>query len=163
MVTVPLDAVPERRTKRCPPNFRFVGRFCEPGFDTHRPGARWTGRERNVASSDHFHLFSSALLRPIYIYIYIYIKPFQLFLPYGTYKFVLVRCIFAHALMRKHSPKAQSRIIFPYDKNCCEQALKPNQFFINELNYSLRIQETGTYDSYTDSLLFDSNYRSFET
>lgn len=66
MVTGPLDAEPERRRKRCPPNFRFVGRFCEPGFDTHRPGARWTRRERNVASLDHFHLFSSALLRPIY-------------------------------------------------------------------------------------------------
>ena len=68
MVTVPLDVVPERRTKRCPPNFRSAGRFWEPGLDTHRPGARWTGRERNVAPLDHFHLFSSALLRPIYIY-----------------------------------------------------------------------------------------------
>ena len=30
--TVPLDAVPERRTKRFPPRFRPVGRFCELRF-----------------------------------------------------------------------------------------------------------------------------------
>ena len=30
--TVPLDVVPERRTKRFPPRFRPVGRFCELRF-----------------------------------------------------------------------------------------------------------------------------------
>ena len=30
--TVPLDAVPERRTKRCSPRFRPGGRFCELRF-----------------------------------------------------------------------------------------------------------------------------------
>ena len=29
---VPLDAVPERRTKRCSPRFRPGDRFCEPSF-----------------------------------------------------------------------------------------------------------------------------------
>ena len=30
--TVPLDVVPERRTKRCSPRFRAGGRFCELRF-----------------------------------------------------------------------------------------------------------------------------------
>ena len=30
--TVPLDVVPERRTKRCSPRFRPGGRFCELRF-----------------------------------------------------------------------------------------------------------------------------------
>ena len=30
--TVPLDVVPERRTKRCSPKFRPGGRFCELRF-----------------------------------------------------------------------------------------------------------------------------------
>ena len=30
--TVPLDVVPERRTKRFPPRFQPVGRFCELSF-----------------------------------------------------------------------------------------------------------------------------------
>ena len=30
--TVPLDAVPERRTERCSPRFRPGGRFCELRF-----------------------------------------------------------------------------------------------------------------------------------
>ena len=30
--TAPLDVVPERRTKRLPPRFRLVGRFCELRF-----------------------------------------------------------------------------------------------------------------------------------
>ena len=31
-ITVPLDAVPERRTERCSPRFRLGGRFCELRF-----------------------------------------------------------------------------------------------------------------------------------
>ena len=37
-VLVPLDAVPERRTKRCPPRFRPADRFCEPSFRYLSPG-----------------------------------------------------------------------------------------------------------------------------
>ena len=33
--TVPLDVVPERRTKRCSPRFRPGGRFCELRFRYH--------------------------------------------------------------------------------------------------------------------------------
>ena len=35
---VPLDAVPERRTKRCSPRFRPGGRFCELSFRYLSPG-----------------------------------------------------------------------------------------------------------------------------
>ena len=45
---VPLDVVPERRTKRFPPRFRPVGRFCERVSDTFRPEGRRAGRGRNV-------------------------------------------------------------------------------------------------------------------
>ena len=41
---VPLDAVPERRTKRCSPRFRPGGRFWNQASDTCRQAVR----ERNV-------------------------------------------------------------------------------------------------------------------
>jgi len=37
--TVPLDVVPERRTKRCSPRFRPGDRFCEPSFRYLSPGS----------------------------------------------------------------------------------------------------------------------------
>ena len=52
--TVPLDMVPERRTKRFPPRFRPVGHFCElrcrylpsqPGREGGRERERGRGRE----------------------------------------------------------------------------------------------------------------------
>jgi len=36
---VPLDAVPERRTKRCYPRFRPGDRFCELSFRYLSPGS----------------------------------------------------------------------------------------------------------------------------
>ena len=36
---VPLDAVPERRTKRCSPRFRPGDRFCELSFRYLSPGS----------------------------------------------------------------------------------------------------------------------------
>ena len=36
---VPLDVVPERRTKRCSPRFRPGDRFCEPSFRYLLPGS----------------------------------------------------------------------------------------------------------------------------
>ena len=36
---VPLDAVPERRTKRCSPRFQAGDRFCEPSFRYLSPGS----------------------------------------------------------------------------------------------------------------------------
>ena len=44
--TVPLDVAPERRTKRFPPRFRPVGRFCELRFRYLSPP---TGREREIS------------------------------------------------------------------------------------------------------------------
>ena len=44
--TVPLDVVPERRTKRFPPRFRPVSRFCELRF---RYLSSPTGREGEIS------------------------------------------------------------------------------------------------------------------
>ena len=44
--TVPLDVAPERRTKRFPPRFRPVGRFCELRF---RYLSSPTGREGEIS------------------------------------------------------------------------------------------------------------------
>ena len=44
--TVPLDVVPERRTKRCSPRFRPGGRFCELRF---RYQSSPTGSEREIS------------------------------------------------------------------------------------------------------------------
>jgi len=44
--TVPLDVVPERRTKRCSPRFRPGGRFCELRF---RYPSSPTGREGEIS------------------------------------------------------------------------------------------------------------------
>ena len=44
--TVPLDVVPERRTKRFPPRFGPVGRFCELRF---RYLSSPTGREGEIS------------------------------------------------------------------------------------------------------------------
>ena len=49
--TVPLDVVPERRTKRFPPKFGPVGRFCELRF---RCLSSPTGRQGEVSHAlDH--------------------------------------------------------------------------------------------------------------
>ena len=73
--TVPLDAVPERRTKRFPPRFRPVGRFCELRF---RYQSSPTGSEGEISrpldhvwqipfihsarfvTSCNFHIYSTA-------------------------------------------------------------------------------------------------------
>ena len=44
--TVPLDVAPERRTKRFPPRFRPVGRFCELRLRYLSPP---TGREGEIS------------------------------------------------------------------------------------------------------------------
>ena len=51
--TVPLDVVPECRTKRCPPRFGPVGRFCELRF---RYLSSPKGREGEISRSlDHIY------------------------------------------------------------------------------------------------------------
>ena len=70
--TVPLDVVPERRTKRCPPRFRPVGRFCELMF-RYLPSP--TGREGEISRPlDHMRqipfIHSARLIDSTNFYIY---------------------------------------------------------------------------------------------
>ena len=63
--TVPLDVVPERRTKRCSPRFRPGGRFCELRF---RYQSSPTGSEGEISRSlDHiFFFFFFFLKNPLF-------------------------------------------------------------------------------------------------
>ena len=70
--TVPLDVVPERRTKRFPPRFRPVGRFCELRF---RYLSSPTGREGETSRPlDHMRqipfIHSARLIDRTNFYIY---------------------------------------------------------------------------------------------
>ena len=70
--TVPLDVVPERRTKRFPPRFRPVGRFCELRF---RYLSSPTGREGEISRPlDHMRqipfILSARLTNSTNFYIY---------------------------------------------------------------------------------------------
>ena len=60
--TVLLDVVPERRTKRFPPRFRPVGRFCELRF---RYLSSPTGREGEI-SRPLDHIFFFFFLKTLY-------------------------------------------------------------------------------------------------
>ena len=101
--TVPLDVVPERRTKRFPPRFRPVGRFCELRF---RYLSSPTGREGETSRPlDHMRqipFIHSARLTDSTNF-YIYRTVFYIFSPCGTLRFVLMESIFnncARALAR---------------------------------------------------------------
>ena len=70
--TVPLDVVPERRTKRFPPRFRPVGRFCVLRF---RYLSSPTGREGEISRPlDHMRhipfIHSARLIDSTNFYIY---------------------------------------------------------------------------------------------
>ena len=70
--TVPLDVLPERRTKRFPPRFRPVGRFCELRF---RYLLSPTGREGEISRPlDHMRqipfIHSTRLIDSTNFYIY---------------------------------------------------------------------------------------------
>ena len=70
--TVPLDVVPERRTKRFPPRFRPVGRFCELRF---KYLSSPTGREGEISRPlDHMRqipfIHSARLMGSTNFYIY---------------------------------------------------------------------------------------------
>ena len=101
--TVPLDVVPERRTKRFPPRFRPVGRFCDLRF---RYLSSPTGREGEISRPlDHMRqipfIHSARLLSGTNFYIYRAV--FQIFSPCGTLRCVLMQSIFkncARALAR---------------------------------------------------------------
>ena len=64
--TVPLDVVPERRTKRFPPRFRPVGRFCELRFRyLSSPIGREGGRDKSAPrpyETDPIHPLSSIFI-----------------------------------------------------------------------------------------------------
>ena len=71
--TVPLDVAPERRTKRCSPRFRPVGRFCELRF---RYLSSPTGREGEISRPlDHMRqipfIHPARLIDSTNFYIYI--------------------------------------------------------------------------------------------
>ena len=89
---VPLDVVPERRTKRCSPRFRPGDRFCELSFRYLSPGSE--GEKRRPL--DHMRqipfIHSTRFISTSNSYIYRTV--FQLFPPCGALKCVLVRCIF---------------------------------------------------------------------
>ena len=93
-ITVPLDVVPERRTKRFPPRFRPVGRFCEPRF---RYLSSPTGREGEISRPlDHMRqipLIHSARLI-VGTNFYIYRTVYQIFSPCGALRCVLMQSIF---------------------------------------------------------------------
>ena len=74
--TVPLDVVPERRTKRFPPRFRPVGSFCELRF---RHLSSPTGREGEISRPlDDMRqipfIHSARFIDSTNFYIYIYIE-----------------------------------------------------------------------------------------
>ena len=89
--TVPLDVVPERRTKRCSPRFRPGGRFCELRF---RYLSSPTGREGEISRPlDHmrqipFIHLAQPLVSNNY---YIYRTVLEIFSPCGTLRCVLIQ------------------------------------------------------------------------
>ena len=101
--TVPLDMAPERRTKRFPPRFRPVGRFCELRF---RYLSSPTGREGEISRPlDHMRqipfIHSARLIDSTNCYISRTV--FYIFSPCGTLRCVLMLSTFnncAHALAK---------------------------------------------------------------
>ena len=115
--TVPLDAVPERRTKRCPPRYLPAKRFCELSFRYLTSPAGSEGEKcRPLDHMWQIPFIHSA--RFIYSINYcIYGTVFQIHPPCGTFKRVLVSRISykcARAL-RKHSFQGS----IPISKFCC--------------------------------------------
>ena len=101
--TVPLDVVPKRRTKRFPPRFRPVGRFCELRF---RYLSSPIGREGEISRPlDHMRqiplIHSARLINSTNFYIYRTVL--QIFSPCGTLRCILMQTILnncARALVR---------------------------------------------------------------
>ena len=90
--TVPLDAVPERRTKRFPPRFRPVGRFCELSF---RCQSSPTDREEEI-SRPLDHMRQIPIIHPARLTVTsnfdIYTTVLYLFPLCGTLQCVLSQC-----------------------------------------------------------------------
>ena len=88
---VPLDAMPERRTKLFPPRFQPVGRFCELRF-RYQPSP--TGREGEISRPlDHMlqipFIHSARFITRSNFHVYS--TAFWSFPPYGAFYPVLVR------------------------------------------------------------------------
>ena len=90
--TVPLDVVPELRTKRFPPRFRPVGRFRELRF---RYLSSPMGREGEISRPlDHMRQIPFIHSQIVPISIYIYRTVIQVFSPCGTLRCVLMQSVF---------------------------------------------------------------------
>ena len=92
--TVPLDVVPERRTKRCSPRFRPGGRFCELRF---RYLSSPIGREGEISRPlDHMRqipfIHSARFIHSTNFCIYTTVS--WIFSPCGTLRCLLMRSIF---------------------------------------------------------------------
>ena len=89
---VPLDAVPERRTERCSPRFRPGDRFGEPSFRYLSPGIEG----EKCRPLDHMWQipFIHSVRFRVSSSFYIYGTVSELICPCGTFKCVLVWCIF---------------------------------------------------------------------
>ena len=88
--TVPLDVVPERRTKRFSPRFRPGGRFCELRF---RYLSSPTGREGEISRPlDHMRQipFIHSARPLVSTNYYIYRTVLEIFSPCGTLRCVLM-------------------------------------------------------------------------
>ena len=102
--TVPLDVVPERRTKRFPARFRPVGCFCELMF---RYLSSPTGREGEISRPlDHMRQipFIHSARPKDSTNFYIYRTVFEIFSPYCTLTCILMRgyLTIVHALLQEH-------------------------------------------------------------
>ena len=98
---VPLDVVPELRTKRCSPRFRPGDRFCESSFRYLLPGSEgWKCRPLDQRKQIPF-IHSVRLISSDNFYIYWTL--FYLFPPSGAFKCVVVWCdvnlTITHALL----------------------------------------------------------------
>ena len=118
--TVPLDVVPERRTKRCSPRFRPGGRFCELRF---RYLSSPIGRKGEISRPlDHMRqipfIHSARLIDSTNFYIYSTV--FLIFSPCGALRCnVLMKSIFnncaralARTLISRLSPLVELLLFF---------------------------------------------------
>ena len=102
--TVPLDAVPERRTERCSPRFRPGGRFCELRF---RYQSSPTGSEGEI-SRPLDHMWQIPFIhstRLILVAISIYItqrSSYFLHVVHSSVSWFGAYLTFTHALLKKH-------------------------------------------------------------
>ena len=115
--TVPLDAVPERRTQRCSPRFRPGGRFCKLRF---RYQSSPTGSEGEISRPlDHMRQIPFIHSNSIQYQQFLYIEHSLLVISsmwYTEVCFGVPYLAIARAIWRKHSFQYSDRALF---KSCC--------------------------------------------